>query len=239
MPNQTPVIAPEWGQKLLGQPLVDVLHDVAELAADRIPGVDCAAVALVEDDRTRTVAFTGGLAAALDERQYDRGFGPGLEAIRPGAVVRLDCTATATAYPGFAATARHQGVHSVLVLGLPTPEWVAGSLSLFRTSCAEPLDEGAEVAARLFAAHAAVTLANAALLASRERRSAHLEEAMKSRAVIEQAKGVVMATTSCTAEEAFRVLAQRSMNANRKLRDLAADVVAAASGSAPDGRPLL
>jgi GAF domain-containing protein len=229
MPNQTQVAAPEWGQKLLGQPLVDVLHDVAELAADRIPGVDDASVALVEEDLTRTVAFTGGLAAALDERQYCPGFGPGLDGTRPGAVIRLDDTAASDVYPAFAATARRQGVRSVLVLGLPTPPWAAGSLSLYRTSGAEPLDADAEKTARLFAARASATIANAALLAGRERHSAHLEKALESRATIEQAKGIVMATMSCSADQAFRILAQRSMNANRKLRDLAVEVVDAAS----------
>jgi hypothetical protein len=49
--------------------------------------------------------------------------------------------------------------------------------------------------------------------------------AMGSRAVIEQAKGVIVATSACTAEEAFAVLRTKSQRTNRKVRDVAADVV--------------
>jgi len=51
---------------------------------------------------------------------------------------------------------------------------------------------------------------------------------MDSRAVIEQAKGIIMADRRCTADEAFAILAKVSQDSNRKLRDVAAALVASA-----------
>ena len=48
---------------------------------------------------------------------------------------------------------------------------------------------------------------------------------MRSRAVIEQAKGIIMGQRRCTAEEAFEALVTMSQDANRKLRDIAHDLV--------------
>jgi hypothetical protein len=54
---------------------------------------------------------------------------------------------------------------------------------------------------------------------------AHLEEALRSRPVIEQAKGIIMATEGCTADEAWDMLRRASQRENRKLRDLAVTFV--------------
>jgi AmiR/NasT family two-component response regulator len=53
---------------------------------------------------------------------------------------------------------------------------------------------------------------------------------MRSRAVIEQAKGILMAARRLTADEAFQVLVQLSQTRNVKLREIAARVVSQASG---------
>jgi AmiR/NasT family two-component response regulator len=49
---------------------------------------------------------------------------------------------------------------------------------------------------------------------------------MQHRGVIEQAKGILMATHRCSPDEAFTMLRQRSQTDNRKLRDIAIDIVA-------------
>jgi AmiR/NasT family two-component response regulator len=53
---------------------------------------------------------------------------------------------------------------------------------------------------------------------------------MESRAAIEQAKGVIMGQLRCDADAAFAVLISRSQRQNRKLRDIAAEVIAAVIG---------
>ena len=62
-----------------------------------------------------------------------------------------------------------------------------------------------------------------------------LQTAMRSRAVIEQAKGVLMGQRRCTSQEAFDVLVQRSQHTNRKLRDVAQAVVEQATGTDQPG----
>ena len=54
-----------------------------------------------------------------------------------------------------------------------------------------------------------------------------LHTAMEHRAAIEQAKGVIMNVMGCGPDAAFAVLVVQSQNQNRKLRDIAAEIVAA------------
>jgi AmiR/NasT family two-component response regulator len=55
--------------------------------------------------------------------------------------------------------------------------------------------------------------------------AANLSRAMEHRAVIEQAKGIIMASQHCGPDEAFDLLRRASQRENRKLRDLAVDLV--------------
>jgi len=224
-----PLYSLELGRMLLGtKPLVEIMHDVCRLAVESLPGVDEVSITLLEDGWSQTVAFTGSLAATLDERQHAAGFGPCLDAAHGGGVARVDDTTSDTAYPDFAAVAARQGVTSVLALALPMPTRVLGALTLYRLHGTQPFSAQTQAAAAAFGACAAVVLANAAALGSLERLLAHAQAAMASRSVIEQAKGVIMSFTACDADEAFRSLAVHSQRTNRKLRDIAAEVVAAA-----------
>jgi len=53
-----------------------------------------------------------------------------------------------------------------------------------------------------------------------------MRRAMETRAVIEQAKGILVAQQHCTPEQAFELLTRLSQATHRKLRDCAADLVA-------------
>lgn len=55
---------------------------------------------------------------------------------------------------------------------------------------------------------------------------AHLRVALMTRGVIDQAKGILMAQTGCTADDAFDMLRAASMRDNHKLHDVAARIVA-------------
>jgi len=232
-----PAALPQLSRMLLGdKSFVEVLHEVCRLAVAILPGVDQVSITLLEEDHTQTAVFSGALAATLDERQYGDGFGPCLTAAQGGAAVRVDDTTSDALHPDFAAVAARQGVTSVLALALPMPARLGGALTLYRLHGTQPFDAPTQTTAAEFGAYAAVVLANAALLANHERLAARLEAAMASRSVIDQAKGVIMSLTACDADEAFRTLANRSQHANRKVRDIAAEVVAAATRGerAPD-----
>ena len=56
-------------------------------------------------------------------------------------------------------------------------------------------------------------------------RADNLQAALESRAVIDQAKGVLIERYKLTPDQAFQLLARASMNADRKLRDVADHLV--------------
>ncbi|GAA2023407.1 GAF and ANTAR domain-containing protein [Pseudokineococcus marinus] len=233
LPPPHPALA-ALGQIRLDQPLGHVLQEVCDLAAQVLVDVDALSVTLVDEaGSARSAAFAGGLAALLDERQYEDGFGPCMDAARSGGVVRIRDTSTDPTYPGFSALAQRHGVTSVVSVGVPWADRVVGALNLFSCGGVALDDESVEVAG-VFAGYAGAALAHAALLTSTAERAGQMQEAMRSRAVIEQAKGVLAAALGLEPEEAFAELSRRSQRSNTKLRDVAAQVVAQALGAHAD-----
>jgi transcriptional regulator with GAF, ATPase, and Fis domain len=216
----------ELGTVILGaQPLERVLEQVAWLALRTLPGADEVSVTLIEGDRPRSAAFTGPLAMALDERQYQAGFGPCLDAAITGDTVTIDDTAHEEVYRDFARHARAQHVTATLSVGLPIPQRVIGALNIYGTR-GRSFDADSARLAETFAGYAAVALANAALYQSTVDLAENLQQAMHSRAVIEQAKGILMGQNRCTPDAAFAMLSNVSQRENRKLRDVARTIVA-------------
>ncbi len=91
-----------------------------------------------------------------------------------------------------------------------------------------------EQLSQAFAAQASIVVSNAQAYWTAFDLSRNLTKAMETRAVIEQAKGVLMSTHRIDADAAFDVLRERSQASNRKLRDVAADVVDEATGGDDD-----
>ena len=210
--------------KLAETDLEGVLQQVASLAQRTIAGVNEASVTLVRGKNAHTAAFTGALARALDERQYQEGGGPCLDAAAGAAVVSVPDLAREQRWPHYLPAALEAGVRSSLSVGLPVHENVTGALNLYAT---EPgaFDEDAIVLAQTFSGYAAVALANAHLYDATATLAQHMQAAMEHRAVIEQAKGIVMGQLNCTADEAFAKLSKISQDTNRKLHDIAAALV--------------
>lgn len=96
-----------------------------------------------------------------------------------------------------------------------------GALNFYSQEAAH-FDSAAAQAGEAFAGQAAIIAA----YTDRAELAGHLQTAMASRAVIEQAKGIIMGTMGCTPDEAFDILRQQSQTENRKLRDVAEELVA-------------
>ena len=218
---------------LEGAPLGLVLQRLSLIAAGAIPGAAAVSVTLVRDRAATSAGFTGVVAAALDERQYETGFGPCLQAAASRGEVVVADTGAEVVYPGFAAVAARHGVGSVVALGLAVAGGAGAALNVYRAQPAGA-DAAAMVAtvgvARVFAAYAAVAVSNAAAMDAARATAAQLGGAMASRAGIEQAKGVLMAQRGIGAQAAFALLAATSQATNVKLREVAAQVVATAAG---------
>jgi GAF domain-containing protein len=210
--------------KLSDTDLNGVLDTIAGLAKRTIPGASEVSVTLVNDRKARTAAFTGDLALSLDESQYESGHGPCLDASAAAAVLSVPQMAEESRWPRWTARALDKGVLSSLSIGLPVQDTVTGALNIYATK-PEAFDDDAVVLAQTFAGYAAVALANAHLYDTTANLARQMQTAMESRAVIEQAKGIIMGDRLCTADEAFRILTKISQDTNRKLRDVAAALV--------------
>jgi GAF domain-containing protein len=109
-------------------------------------------------------------------------------------------------------------------IGLPVARQTIGALNIYGTG-EGPFDEATEELATAFASYAAVALANAEVYASTATLAANLQRALESRAVIDQAKGILMERHRVSADAAFDLLAAQSQSTNRKLRDIAGELV--------------
>jgi GAF domain-containing protein len=204
--------------------LNDLLEQVAALAKRAIPDIAETSVTLIDGDHAYSAAFTGPIALSLDERQYEAGYGPCLDAADSGLVIQIADTLASSDYPAFAKQAAAQGIRNTLSVGLPVNHGMSGALNMYATDPGRFDSETVEVA-KTFATYAAVALANTSLYESAVALSENLRRAMDSRGVIEQAKGILIAERRCDAEEAFRVLSRMSQESNRKLRDIAVELV--------------
>lgn len=209
--------------------LNQVLLRVAELTKQAIPELDEVSVTLLDGRKARSVVFTGSLAVDLDERQYRKGFGPCMDAAISGTTIAVDTGDPSGLYPEFSRVAAGRGVRHSLSVGLPLLQRVSGALNMY-SRADHPVPPASVQVAEAFASYAGVALANAGLYHSAVEETGHLREAMRTRAVIEQAKGIVMTTRHCTAEEAFELLVRTSQAQNRKLHEIATDLVDRAGG---------
>jgi GAF domain-containing protein len=215
----------ELSKIMLGeQQLSETLARVAELAKQTIPGAAEVSVTLLHNTEVATVVFTGSLAAQLDERQYEAGFGPCVDAALSGTVIAIEDTADSPTYPDFARLARRHGITHTLSTGLPVQRRTIGALNIYGTDEAA-FDDSTSELATAFASYAAVALANADLYASTANLAANLQRALDSRAVIDQAKGILMRDHRISADAAFDLLVKRSTSSNRKLREIAQGIV--------------
>ncbi|MBF9134138.1 GAF and ANTAR domain-containing protein, partial [Plantactinospora sp. S1510] len=205
----------ELGRIKLGDTDLDgVLRQIAELAKRTIPGAEEVSVTLVRGGDNHTAAFTGALALQLDELQYEQGHGPCLDAAHNSTTMAVPDMSTETRWPDWTARARDEGAASSLSIGLPIQESVTGALNIYGVKPGA-FDDDAVTLAQTFAGYAAVALANAHLYDTTATLAAQMQSAMQSRAVIEQAKGIIMGERRCTADEAFDILAKVSQDSNR------------------------
>ena len=199
------------------------LQRVADLAVEQLNGCDMAGVTFVRDNEATTAVFTDAEAPEIDRAQYSTGQGPCLDAYRTGVILRIDETLDEERWPAFAEAASDHGIRSTLSLPLRAEDGTIGALNLYSRSPHAFVDN--EQMATVFVAHAAAALANSQAYSAAQALSQQLRAALESRAVIEQAKGVLMRDHQCDAEEAFEMLRHASQHTNRKVRDVAAAIV--------------
>jgi GAF domain-containing protein len=177
--------------KLSETDLSGVFQQIADLAKRTIPGASEVSVTLVQNKDAHTPAFTGDLALALDESQYKLSHGPCLDAAASASTQHVADMISESRWPDWTVRACEAGAHGSLSIGLPVQEALTGALNIYATK-PDAFDEDALAIAQTFASYAAVAMANAYLYKVQTTLAQHMEIAMRSRAVIEQAKGIIM-----------------------------------------------
>lgn len=211
---------------LVGDGRVDeTLQKIAEMIVEAVPAADMVGLTMLQEGRQRTAVFTDEDAPAIDQTQYDTGEGPCLDAFAQQREFMIESTRDEGSWPAFRQTAAKHGIGSTLSLPMVSDRRAVGAMNLYARRD-RAFDENDVEVGRLFAAQAAVVLLNAHAFWDARDLGARLGEAMKSSAVIEQAKGIIMAAQHCDDKAAFDLLVRASQRENVKLRDIAARIVA-------------
>ncbi|KKC06575.1 GAF and ANTAR domain-containing protein [Mycobacterium nebraskense] len=209
--------------------VVDLLRDVAEFAAQAIPGADGVGVALIDPQHglssAQTWAATMELVHEIDTIQYDElNEGPCITCMQSRRPTVSGSLGSDSRWPHFGGRVARMRMHSALALPLIVGDDVIGSINAY----AAQRDAFAEHAVRLgaqFARPAAVSVYNAQLLADAHERTLRLQRALNSRSVIDQAIGIIRSRSGGSADEAFERLTRISQTENVKLHSVAERLV--------------
>src|SRR5438552_11392276 len=202
----------------------ETLDVIVALAVEVIPGADLAGFSLVAPESIRTPSSNGPIVVELDSLQAELGEGPCLSAIAEQTVCYSPDLSTDARWPRFAPAAAELGMGSLLAEPLFVGDRILGALNLYSRRV-DAFDEADMATALLFSTHAAIALSQAQTRAGDVELTRQLREAIESRDVIGQAKGILMERERVDADVAFDMLRRASQRLNIKLRDVAGRVV--------------
>ncbi len=206
--------------------VAELLGDVAHFAAVAIPNVDGASTALLHPPfDVRAATATPDFVETIDKVQYDElREGPCLTCMSTGRVAVSGSLGNDARWPHFGGRVARMDVHSALSLPLVVSGEVIGAINAY-AKARDAFGEHAVDFGVQFAASAAVAVYHAQLLDSARERTERLQRALGSRAVIDQAIGIIRSRTGASAEQAFERLTQMSQQENVKLVTLAERMV--------------
>lgn len=183
--------------------------------------IDCDAVGISLARRRRrieTPASTDALVPRCDRLQNELGEGPCLDAIFEERVIHSPDLERDERWPRWGPrVVEAEGVHSMLCVRLYTEKDTVGGINIYSRT-RQAYDEDDRDEAQALAAHIAVAVVAA-------QRIQQLSTAVDSRTLIGQALGIVMERFDMDADRAFQVLSRISSHSNRKLVDIAHEVV--------------
>jgi len=206
------------------QSLTESLQRVAELSLRAVYGADGAGVTWVVAGKPTTVIAAGDFVRRIDEIQYTLAEGPCLEAHDTQQMVLCENLEDDFRWPRFTPAALGHGLRGVVAVPLAVRGTRLGALNVYSLQ-AWVLDEAAGETAELFAEQASIVLANADAFTRAQETAVSLGDALTSRAVIDMAKGIIMAREGCDPDTAFNQLKRLSQASQRKLRVVAQSLV--------------
>ncbi|HYN66793.1 MAG TPA: GAF and ANTAR domain-containing protein [Ornithinibacter sp.] len=203
----------------------DYLERVVHAVRRHVSGCDEVGVTVLSAGRPHTAAYTTVQTLEIDAVQYALDDGPCLDAARHRRENRVDDLVVDDGrWPEFARECREDGMRSLLALPLVSGSECVGAINLYGWA-PHAFDDFDASLVRVAASRCADAIVAVSALDGLRRLAGQLEQAMASRAVIEQAKGVIMAMRGVPEYEAFEVLRKTSQTRNVKVRVLAHQIV--------------
>jgi transcriptional regulator with GAF, ATPase, and Fis domain len=222
---------------LLGTESIErFVQELAVQAARLIADSLSCGITLSRSGQAATVACSDDLASEVNDVQYRLGEGPVIAALAQGERMRVDDMTAEERWPQFCAEAADRGVGSALALPLIAAEQTVGALNLYALT-PKAFGDDETRRAEQFAETAAGALALGLRLVSYAALTEQLRDSLASRAVIDQAIGVIMGQERCSQDQAFATLRQASQNRNVKLHAVAEEIVTRVSGQPPQPPP--
>jgi GAF domain-containing protein len=205
----------------------DVIEVLTRLTSRSVELLEAAAAGILladESGRLRVIGASTEQVELLELFQVQNDEGPCLDCFRSGTVVLNDDMARASKWPRFAAESVRNGYPSVCAVPLRLKELILGCLNLFMS---EPvgLSAGEVALAQALADVASIAIVQDQATRQAAIREGHLQHALISRIVIEQAKGMVAERGSVDMDEAFARLRAFARNNNRGLTEVAEAMV--------------
>src|SRR4051794_34364915 len=207
---------------------VEFLSGLSKLAAAAVSeaaddDVECAVTIKVRR-RPTTAAGSSKRAVELDQMEQAIGDGPCIAALRQMSPVVIDDVTTDLRFPELNRKFAETGVYSSLGVPLEISGEASAALNFF-ASKPQAFTPNVYDKAAGFAAAAHNTLHLSVRIDTARNRAEDLEAAMQSRTAINLACGVIMAQNRCSQAEAMEILTKVSSHRNRKLRDVATDLI--------------
>ena len=219
------------------------LNQLVTLATRQVRACSGATAALWRDGEPVIMAASHPDLPELTEAQLGSGRGPVFDALASGEPVSVPDTLTETRWPEYTEAALRRGVRCSIVLAYRQEARGAGAdreavtLSLFGAR-PRTLQTGQLDVAELIVTYGGAVIGNAADYGDAQRTAQQLRDAAESRTQVDQARGMLMQTLGCSADEAMRWLRRVSQERNIRVADVAAMIVAGEGvGSLKPRRP--
>jgi GAF domain-containing protein len=213
--------------------VVDVLTKLADRCVEVLDVASAGIVLVDPDGDLRVMASSSAAMRALELFEVQTREGPCLDCFRGGEPVLQEDLATATdRWPRFAAEAQRAGFRSVQALPMRLRGTVLGALNLFHLDAHEMSEEDVAVAQALADIATIAILQHTAVIESNAVNE-QLQRALNSRIIIEQAKGIVAERRGLNMDEAFSALRDDARSHNRRLVEVAREVIDGAVVASP------
>lgn len=202
------------------------LHRLATAAEQSVLGCSAANVATWRTGEPQLVASTHPDLPGLIEVEVRSGRGPALAALAQAAAAPISCpdTLIESRWPEYAQAALAAGVRCSLTFAhLSGSEAV--SLTLFGAR-PQAIDPRQAQSTQALGALGGAVLGAAAAYHDARRTASQLQDAAAARAVVDQAKGILMHALGCSADEALRHLRETSQRKNVRAIEVAREIVA-------------